>query len=173
MLLLQIEGLDDRKQMRANLFGDSDSEDEVEEPSGKKALAALAARKRLEQQEAVRGSVCWWCPCCCCTWPLPGSTGWAVATGGSAYMRFSTALAAAVLAVTVHFFPLLRKSYLCLPSLCLQLVCLPLLCLLVLGLPLQCPCPRTATVLAGAVLAVLCPPSFCLPMLCQCPSPLS
>ncbi len=57
-MLLQIEGLDDRKQMRANLFGDSDSEDEAEEPSGKKALAALAARKRLEQQEAVRGSAC-------------------------------------------------------------------------------------------------------------------
>lgn len=115
VLLLQIEGLDDRKQMRANLFGDSDSEDEAEEPSGKKALAALAARKRLEQQEAVRGSACWWCPCCCCTsFFLSLVSPWQHRLGCSnrsnAHMRSVQRLPLQSLQFLCNLFSLLRKS---------------------------------------------------------------
>lgn len=55
-LAQQADGLDDRQNLRATLFGESDSEEEAE-PSGsagKDALARLAARKRQERQEAVR-----------------------------------------------------------------------------------------------------------------------
>jgi len=53
----QAGGLNDRQNLRATLFGESDSEEEAE-PSGsagKDALARLAARKRQERQEAVSG----------------------------------------------------------------------------------------------------------------------